>query len=288
MDHPLSSLNNSPSIESLLFSDEGVANVSGDHWLQLLALRKIQSTWFQSIFQSDREAMVQPWQTRSADLNDMQTWARSLPNTTPTPLKHLFLSEMLFSSVLLLCPLGSPGILCPYGRALVFDNAVRYSEVIHSMCDTSHGYNLCNNYDVLRTLFVANALLGILGETPGAVYYHIDPVPPTLLADSVRPPLVRSRGRDEIVEVAVDTLTRIDLVLSTLGRRFVYPFSYGTFKFDVSTTLQRLHEMQQRQDLPIISHSNGLVYNGIQSIQTTPNTTRTWEPSTYPSDFPHS
>lgn len=232
---------------------------------QLLDLRQIESEWYQRLFQSSHEVIMEPWQTRSTSLNGMHSWARALPTSTPHPLKLLFLSEMFFGSILLLSPPGRPSLLSSYGKALVFDNAIRYSEVTLSMCDPSHSYNYCTSDDTLRAHLVGHALLGILEESPAAIHNLLSPSLPPLPPGSGAPPAPRRRTFAETVDDAINGITRIDQILNTLGRRFGSESTYERFKLDSAATLQRLYVKQPHQYPPAISQSSGMSAGDAQS-----------------------
>ncbi|MCJ1475877.1 hypothetical protein MMC13_004541 [Lambiella insularis] len=230
-----------------------VTKGSDDPASQLLNLRQIESEWYQSLFQSSHEVIMDPWQNRSTALVAMHSWAEALPNSTPNALKSSFLSEMFFSSILLLSPRGRPNLLCLYGQALIFDNAVRYSEVTLRMCDSSHNYNYCTNYDTLRALLVGHALLGILEESPTAIYNVLKPTLPRLLAGSAVPPAPRRRTFVEILDDAICSITRMNQILDALGRRFGSNAACDSFNTNSTATLQRLYAKRQDQYKPTIS-----------------------------------
>ena len=232
---------------------------------QLLGLRQIQSNWYQKAFQSSREALTEPWQTRSSALNAMQSWAKALPKSTPNPLKHLFLSEMFFSNILVLSPPQNASLLCSYGKAVLFDNAVRYSEVTLSMCDTSHSYNCCTKLDIMRSRLVGDALLDILADSPTVIYKALDPQPPPLPAGSVAPPALRHRGFVETIDEAITTIHRIDQILDALEIRFGYPAQYNTFKTKSANTVERLYSKRQHHYMPSMLQANELAFNRPQN-----------------------
>ncbi|MCJ1288279.1 hypothetical protein MMC26_007634 [Xylographa opegraphella] len=240
---------------------EDLSSTSGTSAAQLLKLRQIQSIWFQQAFQSSREDLIEPWQNRSSAINAMQSWARALSNSTPIPLKHLFLSEIFFSNILVLSPPQNAGLLCSYGKAVLFDNAVRYSEVTLRMCDASHNYNHCTNLDILRSRWVGEALLNILADSPTAIYNTLDPPPPPLSAGSVAPPILRRRGFTETIDEAVKTISRIDQILNALETRFGNPLHYSTFKTESASTVKRLYSKRQHHYSPDMLQANELAFN---------------------------
>ncbi|MCJ1403578.1 hypothetical protein MMC11_006801 [Xylographa trunciseda] len=243
---------------------------------QLLELRQIQSNWYQKAFQSSREALIEPWQNRSSALSAMQSWARALPTSTPNPLKRLFLSEMFFSNVLALSPPQRAGILCPYGKALLFDNAVRYSEVTLSMCDPAHSYSCCTNLDIFRAGWVGRAILEILAESPTAIYNTLDPPPPPLPTGSIAPPALRRRGFVETIDAAIQTLTRIDQILDALEIRFGHPAHYNMFKTKSASAVELLYLKRQHHYSPVILQPNELTFNLPPNEQTVGRSVPDW------------
>ncbi|MCJ1396389.1 hypothetical protein MMC18_009279 [Xylographa bjoerkii] len=256
---------------------------------QLLGLRQIQSNWYQRAFQSSREALTQPWQNRSSALNAMQSWERALSKSTTNPIKHLYLSEMFFGNVLVLSPPQSAGLLCSYGKAVLFENAVKYSKETLSMCDPSHTYNCCTNLDILRAKWVGQALLEILAESPTAIYNTLDPPPPPpLAAGSVAPPALRRRGFAETIDEAIKTITRIDQILDALEIRFGYSAHYNTFKSKSAGTVERLYLKRQHHYSPVILLPNELAFNVPQDEQTVGRSVPDWyHPSVIRGYEPH-
>ena len=244
---------------------EDPSSTSASSASQLLGFRLIQSNWFQKAFQSSREALTEPWPNRSSALSAMQSWARSLPASTPNPLKHLFLSEMFFSNVLVLSPPQNASLLCSYGKALLFDNAVRYSEVTLSMCDTTNSYNCCTSLDVLRSRWVGEALLNVLADSPTAIYRILDPPLPSLPAGSVAAPTLRHRSFMETIDDAIKTIKRIDQILYALDNRFGHSAHYNTFKTKSTSTVKRLYSERQHHYSPSMLQASELAFNHPQN-----------------------
>ena len=231
---------------------------------QLLRLRQMQSAWYQTIFQSNREALLEPWQNRTASLYEMRRWIENIPVTTPIEAKNLFLSETLSSSILLLRPPSTTTTLCSYGKALLFDYAVEFSKVTLRLCTISQTYNCCSNIDILRTLFSGQAFLDVLQESPTFAFEVTAPQPPLLSANMIAPPVLQRRSFAEHVEEAINTITRLDHILNTLGCRFSFSPAIGNYKNVSDTILQILYARRQCTDMPIIGRANGSALTGDQ------------------------
>ena len=240
---------------------------------QLLRLRRLQSAWYQTIFQSNREALLEPWQNKTASLYEMRRWIEDRPVTTPIEAKNMFLSEILSSSILLLRPPGTHTTLCSYGKALLFDYAVEYSEVTLRSCKISQTYNYSTNIDILRTLFVGQAFLDILRGSPTFAFEITPPQPPLLSANMMAPPELHRRSFAEHVEEVINTITRLDHILNTLGCRFSFPPTIDNYKDDSDTILQVLYAIRQRKEVPVMVRANGSTLSGDQMGLTVPSMT---------------
>ena len=231
---------------------------------RLLKWRQMQSAWYQAIFQSNREAILEPWQNRTASLYEMRCWVDNLPITTPVEAKNMFLSETLSSSILLLHPPGTNTTLCSYGIALLFDYVVEFSEVTSRMCKISQTYNCSTNIDILRTLFVGQSFLDVLRESPTFAFEVPPPRPPLLSANMIAPPIIHRRSFAEHIEEAINTILRLDHILNTLGRRFSFLQEISNYKDSSNSILQVLYARRQRTELPDLGRGNGSTLTGDQ------------------------
>lgn len=235
---------------------------SNDPAILLLKLRRIQSSWYQAVFQSNHECLVEPWQTRCGALSEIYCWAAILPPSTPAAVKNLLVSELSFSSILLLRPpgMGTHIPLCSYGKALLFDYAAKFAEATFDMCSLSHIYNYSTSHDILRTLFVGQALIYLLQESSTLAFNVTPPNPPPVPAGSAAPPGLQRRGFQAHLDDAINAITRLDQIVDNLGRRFGFPPSCNKYKYDSTATLQSLYPRRQQQDMQILTQSQG-AYN---------------------------
>lgn len=257
MDNPV----NPPPSRSLFDPSIGIKRHapidSNDPSAQLLKLRQIQSSWYQAFFQSNHETLMEPWQNRCSALSEMHRWTTTLPSSTPAAVKHLLISELAFSSILLLRPPDTQNSLCSYGKALLFDYAVKFAEATFNMCSLSHSYNYSTSHDILRTLLVGQALIQLLQESP-TIGFNVTPSnPPPLPAGSMAPPGLQRRGFEEHVDDAITAITKLDQIVDNLGRRFGFPPSCKKYQYDSTTTLQTLYTRRQQQNMPALTQPQG-------------------------------
>ena len=200
----------------------------------LYAYRRLQSKWYQVLFESDRQAQAQPWQYRSNDLYDMHEWAQ----TIQTPLLHnvqfLCQTESLYGKILIISPTGSVQGVCEYGKALIFQYAMEFSRIIQTQCRNAKSLALCTSLDLTRTLYVGEALIEVLQIGSEYVNNSIIPASPAIPKSSKSLPKVLDRSSENLFEIALTGLRCIDETLSTLSSKFELSHLHRGFKDKVN------------------------------------------------------
>ena len=200
---------------------------------------------------------MEPWQSRCSSLSEMHLWAAKLPVSIPAAVRHLLISELAFSSIILMRPPGTPNSLCSYGEALLFDYAVKFAEATFNMCSLFRSYNYCTSHDILRTLLVGQALVQLLQGSPTIGFNVPLPSPPPLPAGSMAPPGLQRRSFEEHIDDAMNAITRLDQIVKSLSHRFGFPPSCKKYQYDSTTILQTLYSRRQQQDLPDMNQPPG-------------------------------
>ncbi|MCJ1242227.1 hypothetical protein MMC14_010234 [Varicellaria rhodocarpa] len=243
----------------------------------LLQIRQTQSKWYQALFQSDPKALVEPWQSRCDGINDILNCSLDVSNVKLPPLQQLFQSELLYSNILFIWPPKSLATVCPYGRALVFHNAIEYARTVWMMC-TSPNTNLLNSLCLARSLFVGQRLLAVLRASSDPLASLIslqDPhIPP---CRSILPKIVKTELAYKL-EDAIRGIQWINEVLEALSGRFGDSPNSEEFQRESISVLQPLLSYHSQRVVQIPE----TIPRALQSMshigQTTLPSTPSWDP----------
>ena len=244
------------STEPLVASKVGVQ--SAEPSLLLFQLRKLLSGWYQALLYSSPSALVEPWLSRCEDLVNMQRWCSALP--VQLPLQHLFRSEMLYSSILLVWPQGSRASVCPYGRALVFQYAIDYAETTWTI-STSENAAFCTTLDIKRALFVGQRLLRTLQED-SPIFHSAPPPLPLTRHDEVQPPSLIQRDPAAGIEAAIQGIHLLNQTLRLLGQKFGYSIAHTEFESKSVSALKMLFDRRNTQVAPATGEKTSTEISG--------------------------
>nr|AAG25917.1 putative GAL4-like transcriptional activator [Colletotrichum lindemuthianum] len=127
---------------------------SADPALLLFQLRRIQSEWYQTLFQANSgplpDAASFIWQM----CLEMREWNESLPDNLPSGIRELLGLELRYSYVYCLAPSDRSPHLTDYARKLIFEHAIAYMNTAHGV---AHGTSTAfyTSLDALKVYFVA-------------------------------------------------------------------------------------------------------------------------------------
>ena len=244
---------------------------------ELLRLRQIESSWYQALFQSNRDALKQPWETRTNALADMNSWASSIGKSTPLPIKSMYRLEVLCGNILLIWPVRAVLPSSSYGKALVFDYAVEYLKTLWKMYETVEGFVYCTNIDVLRTMTVGERLLDVLEHSQDSLFDTMAPQAPPVPEGCMLPPPLQRRGLAENVKEAITSVTRLGKIIDVLVARFDIA-KYELMRTRSSAVLHNLNAMLQQLDssAQYVSHPPSL--QALHGSQSQSDTTTSWDP----------
>ena len=244
---------------------------------ELLGLRQIESSWYQALFQSNRNALKQPWETRTNALADMNSWASSIGNSTPLPIKSMYRLEVLYGNILLIWPVHTVFPSCAYGKALVFDYAVEYMKTLWMMYETLEGFVYCTNVDALRTMTVGGRLLDILEHFQESLFDTIAPQAPPVPEGCMLPPPLQRRGPTENVQEAITSVIRLGKIIDVLVVRF-HIAKHDLFRTRSSAVLHSLNAVRQQLDSSAQYVSQPPSLQALHESQSQSDTTTSWDP----------
>lgn len=212
---------------------------SADIALLHFRLRRIQSHWYQTLFQSDPADPLPDstsfiWQM----CHDMREWAESLPDTLPVGFRELFDLELRYSYVYCIAPSARAPHLTAYGRILIFEHAIAYLDRIYAVASAATNPALYTYHDAFKVYFMGSQFVAVLRDAGDALLSGGSSssnrnVPVPLSPPNVAPPPPlppqqrRPAGEEEEEEEEEDnldrsarSLERVGLALGRYGERW--------------------------------------------------------------------
>jgi hypothetical protein len=228
--------------------------------LDLLKMRMVESSWYQCYFGATQQVKSQPWYERYNGITEIRNTITQLPPSTPDALKLMLMGESDHNTILLIAPPGQEQQVDQYGKALVFDAAVEFANVLR---DRSHMPNaMCTHLEITQALFVGSRLLAILKDKAGFLYTTESPKIPPAAPDALLPP-IRRRLMVNNIEEGKSALMALAEALDRLEPRFGSSAG-GTFR-------QEAFPVKQNLDLayPASPQTQQQAYSQAPVVQTT-------------------
>lgn len=202
---------------------------SYDHALDLINLRKLQSSWYIVMFQSGRTRWDEPYNYIWKTCSDMRKWFDSLPPSTSPSMRAFFELELLYSYVYVLSPSPRIPVISPYAQKLVFEYCTMYADIIFTLIgDSSYALPL-TFYDAMRVYMTGRQFLELLQlSTDELLEGQIPPIPKNKQGTSPAPPIphVALPGGESVLSFnivrSINCIKQITECLSSFGIRWGY------------------------------------------------------------------
>lgn len=217
-------------------------------------LRRAQSHWYQTLFQSDpRDPLPNAasfiWQM----CHDMREWAEALPETLPIGTRELFDLELRYSYVYCIAPSARAPHMTAYGRMLIFEHAIAYLDRIYEVAHAVMNTSFYTYHDALRVYFMGSQFVAVLRNDGDALISGANvPVPLSLPGEPSPPPLPkRTHGVDNL-DRSLRSLERVSLTLKKYGERWEDALalmrSFETISSEVLASLEARRSARGRPD----------------------------------------
>ncbi|OIW31640.1 hypothetical protein CONLIGDRAFT_629301 [Coniochaeta ligniaria NRRL 30616] len=202
-----------------------IGSLAADPALLHFQLRRAQSHWYQTLFQSDPsdalpDAASFIWQM----CHDMREWAESLPDTLAIGIRELFDLELRYSYVYCIAPSARAPHMTAYGRMLIFEHAIAYLDRIYEVAHAFMNTSFYTYHDALRVYFMGSQFVAVLRSDGDALISGANvPVPVSSPGQPPPPPLPkRSDGGTAVdnVDRSLRSLERVSLTLRKYGERW--------------------------------------------------------------------
>lgn len=222
----------------------------------LVNLRKLQSKWYQDLFQSGREAWAQPfpylWQTCHNLANCFNDQAKRSKSHV-----DWFQLELLYSYIYVLSPSPRVPTTHPYVQNLIFEYCISYSSLMSKAINITTDLVPVSFYDAMRVYMTGRQFLDLLNHNMNHVLSGAHAEPPTISASGAPPPpAIPNPPMDAYTNTgrAMNCIRQFSDSLGYLGKRWGY--SSWQENFDkvaepMNVTLRtRLWECQQDMTRP--------------------------------------
>ena len=221
----------------------------------LVKLRRIQSTSYQKLFQSKPFTVQTTWPIMCEAIHEMGQWYSSSLTNVSQALRIHSRCEILYSNVLMLTPPNWLDNLPTYGKALVLQYALEYSDSIHSAInDVSEGFGFYTSHDLLRASFVAQRFVTLLMRDYelflSAFVPSLSPAAPGSVASPdvavsgpslSLPPLSKNSNSGQLARI-YESLERFETAIDYFCLKYGYTDSLHEYQMSSRSLKQNLEE----------------------------------------------
>ena len=278
------------------FSGSSTWLSSFDAALHLFRLRKKQSEWYTTLFQSGRTAWTDPYQYIWRTYYDLNLWWKDVAKATSSMTRTFFELELNYSYVYILSPSPRAPITSDYAQRLLFEHCIIYGDLfLRAVTQDAHLKSLTISfYDMMRAYMTGRQLVDILVRNRDIILNDNLPayqapslpielnsnlaLPPTSSQSStLSPPPIPThhtsssnssylpsvlKTDDTITSRAITSINGFTTILTTLGTRFGYLSWRDNFQKEAEPLLVKLHQRAGGQQKTTATQSDTLMSSG--------------------------
>ncbi|KAK5658280.1 hypothetical protein OQA88_2255 [Cercophora sp. LCS_1] len=203
---------------------QGVTRIP-DPSSHLFKLRRLQSSWYQTLCQSDpHEPHPDPTSYKWKMCLGMREWSEGVPKNLPAGIRDILDLELRYSYVYCLAPSARAPELTPYGRTLIFEHAIAYIARMYDIVQGGRNTGFYTYHDALRVFFMGTQFHAALSGAVDALLAGPNmPGPMTGPSVAPPPPLPERFDRDEggdNLDRSLRTLEKVSSLLRIYGDRW--------------------------------------------------------------------
>ncbi|KAK3317967.1 fungal-specific transcription factor domain-containing protein [Apodospora peruviana] len=222
--------------------------------LHLFKLRRLQSYWYQTLFQCDpTDPLPDPGSFIWKMCFDMREWSENLPDALPVAIRDMFDLELRYSYVYCVAPSARALHMTDYGRLLIFEHAIAY---INRICDVAHtpvNAAFYTYHDALRVYFMGSQFVAVLRDAADVLLSGSSiPMPLSLAGNAPPPPLPERFDRatsGDNLDRSLRLLEKVSLTLKKYGERWEDALSlmrsFEMMSAEVMADLKARRELRQ-------------------------------------------
>lgn len=158
------------------------------HSLDLIALRRLQSTWYSDLFQSGREKWNEPEPYIWKACDEMKTWFENISASTSPNMLAFFELDMLYSYVYVLSPSPRVPTITPFAQTLIFEYCIRFADLMLQRISHPEHTAPTTFYDAMRVYMTGRQFLDVLQQNMEGLLGGVIPPRPEVKALNRPPP----------------------------------------------------------------------------------------------------
>jgi hypothetical protein len=161
---------------------------SHQHTLDLIALRRLQSTWYSDLFQSGREKWNDPDPYIWKACDEMKTWFENISASASPNMLAFFELDMLYSYVYVLSPSPRVPVITPFAQTLIFEYCIRFADLMLQRISQPGQSAPTTFYDAMRVYMTGRQFLDVLQSNTEGLLSGVIPPRPEVKAHGRPPP----------------------------------------------------------------------------------------------------
>ncbi|KAK4121650.1 hypothetical protein N657DRAFT_577741 [Parathielavia appendiculata] len=206
-----------------------IAKPPPDASVPLFRLRRLQSEWYQTLYQGDpTQAMPDSTSFIWAKCYEMWEWCEKLPADMPPAIREMLDLELRYSYVYCIASSARGAQVSSYGRLLIFEHTISYIDRVHDISKRSENVAIYTYHDALRVFFMGSQFVAVLRDA-GDVLLSGSPIPmpPSIPGKPLPPPapIRLDRGTGDNLDRSLRCVERVKNTLRLFGDRWEDAFS---------------------------------------------------------------
>jgi hypothetical protein len=201
------------------FANSRLGPHSLDAAILLFQLRRVQSNWYQELFQSSRDPLKQSSTYIREMCQEMHSWSKSFPLSLPSAIKEFFELELLYSFVYCLAPSCRVTAVSEHGKTLIFEYSLKYMSKIYPLSNDPINTAFYTYHDALRVYFIGSQFLAVLSTNLEQLLHEIAPYT-AAIASAPLSPTIQNPERFSNINRSIACIEQIVDTLKIYGERW--------------------------------------------------------------------
>ena len=221
-----------------------------DPTIHLLRVRRLQSTWYQELFQSDRTPYPDPTSRLSAIQQEFHDWFAATPSTLPEWTKSVFELELSYSYVYVMSPSRRVKTVDFYQSLFTFEHCLSFADKMTSALSDPDTRLHYPPHETLRIYFVGDRIIDTLWTNQDKL---LDPTKPLVTAVSGDVANPRYCSSQDVIPRSIKCIRQILDMLDEFGARWSRSTLLRTiFEKKSATMLATLHHLQRSKEAGVV------------------------------------